>query len=220
MPFLEQVRKYGLYIAMVAALIGAIGDVLLLYHPDGNYEAGDYLFLADIAPNKLLLGAYLGILFIPFVAFGLFVVYEKLKPAIYKNTWIFVLAIFFTLFPGIAYHATCAYTGIYLRMALDLPPEQSAYLLENFDFLKLLFEPLGLLLGLGFAVLSVLYTYLVLKKDTSIPRWKAYFNPAIFYLCFLAIYIFFPLLGNILVPAAFNLSLFLFFGLIAYEKKK
>lgn len=205
---------------MFGALLGAVGDVLLLYSPEGNYEAGDYLFLADIHPHRLLIGAYLGILFIPLEAFGLAVIYEKLKPAIEHKAWLFTIAIFFTLFPGIAYHATCAYTGIYLSIAQDLPADQSAYLFEQFNFIKLLFEPLGAFLAIGFFILSFLYSYLVLKKETKLEKWKAYFNPGLVYLLFILIYICFPILGNILAPAGFNLSMLIFFLIIAYEKKK
>ncbi|MEX0811630.1 MAG: DUF6796 family protein [Chitinophagales bacterium] len=220
MGFQNQVGKYGLYIAMFGALLGGIGDVLLLYHPDGNYEAGDYLFLADIPPHRLLIGAYLGILFIPFQVFGLAVLYQKLKPAIEGKSWLFFFAIILTLFPGIAYHATCAFTGMYLRIAQDLPADQSDYMFQQFDFIKLLFEPLGAFLALGFFVLSFLYSFLIWKRETQLEKWKAWFNPALIYTFCIVVYLVFPLIGNVLAPAGFNLSLFLFFAIIAYERKK
>jgi len=197
-------------LALIAALAGALADVLLLYHPAGGYTSGDYAFLSDIPWPRLVAGHYIGLLAIPLELCGFWLIYEGLKPAGRKPAiWLLAL-VAYLFFPGVAYHATVAFTAIWLQTGEALDPAAAALLQEGMPLLIQLFEPLGLLFSIGFLAVSILFAWLVLARRTAFPRWLGICNPGVFYLSIMAVYWFYPPLGNLLLPAGFNLSIFLF----------
>lgn len=200
-----------LQIAMGAALLGALADVLLLYNPQGGYEAGNYLFLQDIGSQRLLWGHYIGILIIPLEALGLWFIYEGIKPA-GKNIGLAVLVIgVYVIFPGVAYHTTVIFTAHFLKLKQELPEESSAHLQELIPLWKSFSEPLAAVLFTGFAVASLLLVWVLVQKRTDFAKWLAWWNPLTFYAVFLILYLVLPAVGTLLVPAGFNLAFFLFF---------
>lgn len=200
-------------IAIVAALLGAVADVLLLYSPNGGYETGDYQFLLYITTERIIIGHYIGLFFIPLAMLGLFQVYRSLKPAGGAWPWIIVLGALFIGYPGVAYHGMVAF--IHTLVSQGTADEA---LLEH---MRLLSEPVGGVLALGGGIVSVLFLYIVLKKDTRYPKWMAFANPGVFYLIIALSYLLVPPVGNVLLPAAFNLSFMLFFACsLAAERKE
>ncbi len=197
-----------LFIAMAACLIGATADVLLLYSPNGGYEDQTYNFLRTISPSRLLWGHFLGVLFIPLELLGLFHIYRGLQPA--GTKWVFPLLIItiFTIFPGVAYHATCAFTATLLQMQAQGGEEVQTLVVQQLSFLKSLFEPLGGFLAIGMIVLSLLFGHIVFWKETYFKRWVAFAMPLTFYIIFGLFYLLWPSIGNVLIPAGFNLAFF------------
>lgn len=214
----DNTTKLLLYIAMLAALIGATADVLLLYNPAGGYEDQTYLFMLDISPDRLMWGHYLGIFFIPLELLGLFHVYKALKPA--NSKWLYVLFFFsiYSVFPGVVYHGTCAMTATVMKMNAVTP--LPAFEEVIWSYWKNLFEPLGLMLALGLLAISILLAYIILKKETNYNKWMAFCSPLTFYLIFLLFYLAIPSIGNFLIPAGFNLAFFFFFACSLWAVKK
>jgi len=201
--------KVGCVIAIIASLAGAAADILLLYHPAGGYEKSNYDFLVHISDTRLLAGSYLGILAIPLEILGLFHIYRALEPAgkIYAGAIVFLSV--YIIFPGVAYHATVAFTATLVKLQPALTEELFA---EKFSFIKTLFEPLGAILFIGFAAVSLMFSYLVAFRQTHFKIWMALCNPLAFYMVFVALYLFVPVVGNFLIPAGFNLAFFFFFA--------
>lgn len=191
-------------LAIAAALLGAVADVLLLYSPNGGYETGDYAFLADIDTTRIVLGHYLGIFFIPLEMLGLFHVYRCIRPAGPKLAWAVVLGALFIGYPGVAYHGMVAF--IHTLVANGLANEA---LLEH---MRLLSEPAGGALAVGGGVVAALFLYTVLKRETRYAKWMAYTNPGTFYVLFAISYLVLPVVGNVLLPAGFNLAFACFFA--------
>ncbi len=199
-------------IAIAAAFMGAVADVLLLYSPNGGYETGDYQFLKDIDTNRIVVGHYLGLLFIPLEMLGLFHIYRCLKPAGGWLPWAVVVGALFIGYPGVAYHGMVAFIHTLVNQGTA-----DAALSEH---LRLLSEPVGGALAVGGGVVAVLFAYTVLKKPTLYPRWMAFANPGTFYIVFALSYLIVPPVGNVLLPAAFNLSFMLFFACSLVAERK
>ena len=207
--------RIATYIALSAALLGAIADVLLLYNPAGGYENNDYLFLLDIEPNRILLGHYLGIFFIPLEMMGLFQVYRALKPAGKSLSWAVVISALYLGFPGVVYHGSVGYVGAMLRSVQENP-----ILADEWLYTRLLVDPLAAILPVGFVVMTVILIYTILKKPTNYKRWMAWCTPLSFYVLFLVSYLMIPPLGALLIPAGFNLAFFFFFLFSLKAEKK
>lgn len=210
--------RVATYIALAAALLGAVADVLLLYNPNGGYEMDDYRFMLDLAPTRILIGHFLGIVFIPLEMLGLFQVYRALKPAGEGWAWAIVVSALYLGFPGVVYHGTVASTSSVLRLM-----EQAPELVKpEWDFIRLQVDPLAAALPIGFVIMTIILTYVILKKPTLYPKWMAWCNPLTFYALFLICYLIIPPLGSLLIPAGFNLAFFFFFlfSLIAEGKNR
>jgi ABC-type Fe3+-siderophore transport system permease subunit len=199
-------------IAIAAALLGAIADVLLLYSPNGGYEVGDYAFLKDISTNRIVVGHYLGIFFIPLEMLGLFHIYRCLSPAGGWQPWAVVIGALFVGYPGVAYHGMVAFIHTLVNQGTT-----DAALIEH---LRLLSEPVGGALAVGGLAVAGLFAYIVLKKNTFYPKWMAWCNPGTFYILFALSYLVIPPVGNVLLPAAFNLSFLLFFSCSLLAERK
>lgn len=200
--------KIASIIALIASLVGALADVLLLYNPAGGYETGDYHFLMDIPETRLLVGSYLGVFFIPLEILGLWHVYRALEPAGKKLVYPMIFMAVYAIFPGVVYHGTIGFTATFLKLSPLMSPE---LLNTNMDFLKALFEPLGATLFVLFTIASLLFVYIVTTKETHYCKWMAIANPFGIYMVFVLLYLSVPTIGNLLIPAGFNLAFFFFF---------
>lgn len=192
------------FVAVLGACIGMVGDYCLLYSPGGGYMDGDYAFLRDIPNSRLIWGHYLGILAIPLEAAGLYIVWLALQPMGRKIALGSVLAGLYIMFCGVAYHG-----GVYpLADAVRMGGGQmEAYRPFN--------EPLGLAFAVAFFVLVAVFTVAIARGKTALPSWMAACSPLVGYGIVMAFYFAFPIVGNLLAPLGFNLSMAIFFGVAA-----
>lgn len=200
-----------LWIAMGAALSGALADVLLLYHPEGGYGAGNYLFLQEIASQRLLWGHYIGIFAIPLEGLGLWFIYEGIKPAGKAIALGVLLFGLYILFPGVVFHATLIFTAHMLKLQQQLPEDSLTHIQDIMPLWLSFSEPLAIVLFAGFVIASLLLAWIITTKPTDFAKWLALCNPLTFYSVFVILYFLFPAVGTLLVPAGFNLAFFLFF---------
>ncbi|MDX2001481.1 MAG: DUF6796 family protein [Chitinophagales bacterium] len=203
-------------LAIVAAFIGAVADVLLLYNPEGGYENGDYFFLTQISNFRLLAGHYIGIFFIPLAMMGLLHVYHCLKPAGVTLAAGICMATLYLGYPGVVFHGTVAFTANFLKLMINGDTNINSLM----PYIRMLSDPLAIFMPLAFMTVSGLFVYTVIRRQTRYKRWMLFCNPLTFYSIFLVSYIVVPPVGEILLPAGFNLSFGLFFLCsLAAEKK-
>jgi hypothetical protein len=196
------------FVAVLGACVGMVGDYCLLYTPGGGYMDGDYAFMRDIPNARLIWGHYLGILAIPLEAAGLFIVWVSLQPMGKKAALGSVLAGLYILFCGVAYHG-----GVYpLADAVRMGGGQ----MEAFRPFN---EPLGLAFAAAFFILVAIYTVVIVRGKTALPRGMAALSPIVSYTLVMAMYKGWPLVGNFLAPMGFNLSMAIFFGAAAFHGK-
>jgi hypothetical protein len=183
-------------IAILAAFLGVLADILLLHEPTAVYERMDYQFLATKPLSQILMGHYLGVLVIPFELLGLWAIVDKIRTNETIKVWLrFCLA--FILSAGIVYHGAIIFVAHILQKAPQIPVNE----------LTIYFEPLGTLLALVFLGLCVGLAILQKKDKIDLPKSLFWINPAFIYLLTVLIYIIYPPLGRYLVVAGFNLSI-------------
>lgn len=202
--------RIATYIALISAMLGAVADVLLLYNPAGGYELqGDlkYAFLLDLDANRVMIGHFLGIFFIPLEMLGLFQVHRALKPA-GAYAWAIVISALYLGFPGVVYHATVAFSKAFIDVKAANP---QLAMEESWNHVIMLSDPLAAVLPIGFIIMSALLIYTILKQPTKYPKWMAACTPLTFYVICILAYLVVPGIGNVLAPAGFNLSFMLFF---------
>lgn len=205
--------KYAALIGMAAALISCVADTLLLYNPAGGFLDAVPHYYETIPTGRFIWGHYLGIFFIPLELAGFLLVYKGLKPAgNVKAKAIYVLAMYAT-FPGVAYHATCAFMGHIMQGGGEA---------QYHDAFRALSDPLAVFFILGFLVLSVVFAVIVGRGKSLFPRWVAFCNPVSVYLVCLGLWFAVPVVGRLLLPAGFNLGIFVFLGvcLLTFKMKE
>lgn len=198
-------------IGILGAALGCIADVLLLYTPNGGYETGDYRFLLDISYIRLLFGHYLGILFIPLEVAGFWVIYQLMLPIQRQLANIIWYTAVYVAFLGVTYHATIGLVGTYLHHY-----DKAGNAQELLQELKWFYDPLAVILFIGFMIISGILFYVFYFKQNRWPKWMAFFNPFILYLLFGLLYLLWPAGGGVLLVAGFNLAILLNFILIFY----
>lgn len=187
-------------VGIIASALSVTSDLLLMYNPDGNFFDPTYSYLKDIPAERMMIGHFMGIFFIPLELIGLLIVYAGLKPAGKKVATSMLVIGAYLGFPGVAYHGTVSFIAYILRNPMA---DQEA----AFQWFKMLSDPLAGVFVTGFFVVSLIFAIPTLKGKTLFPKWVAIFNPLMIYLVLVILYFVFPALGNFLIPTGFNLAI-------------
>jgi hypothetical protein len=208
---ITKLLKYSGYTAIIAALLGAVSDVLLLYSPDGGFFNPDFQFLNDISFPRLLAGVFLGVFCIPFEILGSWQIYSVTKqnnPQLALITFMF--AIYFACI-GISVHVLYGVTGVGIHLHSHLPTDYAILVEAHFKQMMSFMQPLATVVLLLHILNTILFVILLRKTNAVFPSWLSYVNPVSIYILLASSYVWWPALGNILAPAAFNLSYGIFF---------
>ncbi len=200
-------NKYLLLISIIAALLGCIADVFILYSPNGGYETGNYLFLKDIDLFYAKIGHFLGIFCIPLELLGLIAIHRTLPQTIKNQGFIIAcLAVYITV-PGVAYHALVSMLTIAIQNNIN--PK----IIKQMIFL---IEPLGAVLFLGLIIMTILLVKIIWNANIY-PKYMIFFTPFSFYIYFILLYLFVPIIGNYTAVAGFNLSFACFYSIVYFK---
>lgn len=197
-----------LLVSIFACVLGCIADILLLYHPDGNYHLGDYQFFKGISKERMVPGYYLGILFIAFELLGFWIISKTIYPKENKKNRFFFGLVCYLFLLGIIYHAAVTFVGVFIKEVDDGLAIITAY--------QSLFRPLEVIMGSFLILVTFFIVSRILKGLTLLPKWIIFFNPALVYAFIILIYFIFPLIGNYLIVAGFNLSNAVFLSACTY----
>ncbi len=157
----------------------------------------DFMFLQDLPLSRMLIGQYLGVMFIPFTLLGYWWVSRALRPAGQKIPNVVFVFMVWIMFIGVAYHACIP---LLAKIMQGTNPQ------EDLAAVRLFIEPLGTILAVGFFSLTLYFSWLILKGKTYYQKWLMAFNPIFIYVLCILLYIFIPSIGNILLVTGFNLS--------------
>ena len=215
----RQVITVGV-VAIIGHAVGVVADLASGYAPMVQAELGSITSLAleNIAPllrakplDQVRAGHYLAILFIPLGLFGIWQVYQGLRPHQNRLALPFLLAGTFGLIYATFYHGTLGFIARALQaqeQALTAGERAQDITDQSVLFFNSLSEPLGTLLLLVDLIVVLLFVLNVWFKESYFPRWMIAVNPlTIQGLLTLAIWIAPHSLNQALWLTVFNLSL-------------
>ena len=215
----RQIITVGI-VAIVGHAVGVAADLASGYAPTVRADLGSITSLAleNIAPllrakplDEVRAGHYLAILFIPLGLFGIWQVYQGLRPRQNRLALPFFLAGTFGLIYATFYHGTLGFIARALQaqeQATGTVERAQDITQQSVHFFNSLSEPLGTLLLLVDLVVISLFVLNVWFKETGFPRWMVAVNPlTIQGLLALGIWVAPHPLNQVLWLTVFNLSL-------------
>lgn len=208
-------------LAMLGALVYAIGDVLMLavkanladypnLQPHAKLLSGTERMVA-LPWWRLMWGGLLGVFATPLLVIGLWTLYYGLAPAGEWAVWptVLLFGVGFILAPFV--HGSFIYLGEYVQALNRLSGEAQTVITQMFlRFRTLLMISYG---GVIVAILaaSLWFSASVWLGATRFPIWMAAVNPLSALLVWLAVRRVAPLLGDWLAGAGFSIAFFAFF---------
>jgi len=205
-----------LYIFGILGFIGAIGvglgEFLLHYSPNGiGYEGTNFEFFNQIPLNRLTLGHFIAVSFVPFYIAGYYHLYLVFKDKNPKTAMgIFTLGIIAFMIGGM-WISSRAQLGYLVHKISEFPTDLA--LQDLIEVYKNHVEILVKSLRVWIAAISILFVIPILKGKTIYPKWMAIFNPIAILLAILVIYTITPSVGFMIGPIAMNVVHFIVFGL-------
>ena len=209
-------------LAILGAMIYAIGDVLLLA---SKVNLDDYpnlirfqKLLSDaekmvvLPPNRMIWGALLGVFSTPLILTGYWQVYQGLSGANEALAITTILLFGSATVIGAFVHGTFYYMGEYVQ-ALNKVDEHSQVIIADMigrhrKVLIITYAPVLIFI----IIASILFSFLVATKETLFPVWMAVVNPVTATIAWLLIKRILPkLITDSLEGAGFNIAYFVFF---------
>ena len=210
-------------LALLGALLYAIGDVLLLaskVNPDEYPKLKPFAkLLSDsekmvvLSPNRMMLGALIGVFSTPLVLLGFWQVYQGLSGA---NAWagLATVGLFGTgSVIGAFVHGSFFYMGEYVHALNNVKDDSQDVIAKMIErhkkVLIITYAPLLIFI----VIASVLFSILVATGKTEFPLWMATVNPVTMTIVWM--------LGKRILPqfvrdwtegAGFNIAYFAFFA--------
>lgn len=186
MEELTALRITGL-LALLGALLYAIGDVLLLA---SKASLEDYPRLKPFAkllsdaekmvvlpPSRMIWGALLGVFATPLVLAGFWQVYQGLNGAAQSLTFLTALLFIIASVIGAFVHGTFYYMGEYVQALNKVEDGSQAVIADMIarhrKVLIITYGPILLLI----VIASILFSVLVASGKTAFPVWMAAVNP-------------------------------------------
>lgn len=211
--------KTAIWLAVVAAFFACVADISLLFHPTAGYLDGEFLFMKDISQVRLLVGHYLGLIFIPFYIFGFYFLYKIYEPVAPQLGRCLFWGASLLMFPGIAYHTFCSAVALKVKHHFVQYGHFDNWD-KNLEGARIFFEPMAAIFVLGFILFSGILFWSILKSKTRLPSSYAWYNPALIYLLCILTHLIYRPVGNFFLVAGFNFALFVFFLVIALHYNK
>lgn len=209
-------------LAILGAMIYAIGDVLLLA---SKVNLDDYpnlirfqKLLSDsekmvvLPPNRMIWGALLGVFSTPLILTGYWQVYQGLSGANEALAITTILLFGSATVIGAFVHGTFYYMGEYVQ-ALNKVDEHSQVIIADMigrhrKVLIITYAPVLIFI----IIASILFSFLVATNKTLFPVWMAAVNPITATIAWLLIKRILPkLITDSLEGAGFNIAYFIFF---------
>lgn len=210
-------------LALIGALLYAVGDVLLLA---SKARLDDYPRLKPFAkllsdaekmvalpPNRLIWGALLGVFATPLVMLGFWQVYQGLGGA--DASWaLAAMGLFGTASViGAFVHGTFYYMGEYIHALNDVQEGSQAVVAEMIGrhrkVLIVTYAPVIIFILLA----SIIFSVLVASGRTSFPTWMAAVNPVTMTIAWMLIKRILPqFVRDWTEGAGFNIAFMLFFA--------
>ena len=206
----KQLYLYGI-LGLIASIGVGLGEFLLHYSPNGlGYESSNFEFFVHIPLNRLTLGHFIAVSFVPFYIAGyyhLFLVFKDNNPFVAKA--IFALGTIAFIIGGM-WISSRAQLGYLVHKISDNPTNLALYSLV--EIYKTHAEILVKSLRIWILFLSILFVLPIVKGKTLYPKWVALLNPLLLLILVLITYSVIPKIGYSIGPIAMNIVHFILFS--------
>lgn len=177
--------------------------------------------MADFPQWRIIIGAFLGIIAIPFQIAGLTTIYYGLKPAGRTKALLTVLTLAHTLMMAVAFHTSYAFiaSGWNLYYELGVGDIIAEKMINRFGYYWMI---IIIIMAVELILISVYYVSLILRGKTLYPKWMALFNPPCVLLYIYPLLLIAPKpIGGFIAPAFLNLAtlIFLILSTVTVYKK-
>lgn len=199
-------------IGIASVLITIISDFILIGKPSSAYEflLSGTESMWDISTQRITVGAFVGVVVLPFQLLGLVPVYYALKSSGKVLPVLTVITYGHALLMGVAFHIAYAFIGSGWK--LNRRPDATQITIELMQQYHLYWTIIMVIITLEIMFCSVIYSVVVSKGKTLYPRWVAIFNPASMAAFTLPFVFLLPYpIGGYIAPACLNISTLLFF---------
>lgn len=199
-------------LGMTSVVITIISDFILIGKPNSAFS---FLKLGtesmwDISAARIAVGAFIGVVILPFQLLGLVPVYFALRPAGKVLPVMAVIVNAHTLLMGVAFHISYAYIGSGWILHHQTEADSiTSGLVDRFDLYWMI---LAVIMFLELLFSSIIFMVVVLKGKSLFPRWMAIFNPiGVVVMTFPFVFILPYPIGGYIAPAYLNISTMIFF---------
>lgn len=209
-------------VALLGALLYAIGDVLLLASRVNIDDfprlkpfaklLSDSEKMVTLSPNRMIWGALLGVFATPLVMAGFWQVYQGLGGAD-ASVVLAVVGLFGSAsIIGAFVHGTFYYMGEYIQALNKVSEESQAVLVQMVErhkkVLLIAYAPVLIFI----IIASITFSLLVASGKTAFPIWMAWINPLTMTIAWLAVKRILPqFVRNATEGAGFNIAYMAFF---------
>lgn len=200
-------------IGITGVLLTIISDFILIGRPSSAnafFKLGTES-LADLSQWRITVGAFLGIIVIPFQIAGLTTIYYGLKSAGKTKAIITVLTIAHTLMMAVAFHTSYAFiaSGWNLYYELGSRDIVAEKMMNRFGYY---WKIIIIIMAVELIFISAYFVFLILRGNTLYPKWMALFSPICLLLYMYPVVLIAPKpVGGFIAPAFLNLATLVFF---------
>lgn len=198
-----------IYLGIIVAIICAVSDILLLYHPALLSTYHNYRFLFEINGINNTIGWLLGMLFLPALYIGYSgvkeIADESSKKILNNINWVVVFLIASGCVVHSAYH--------FLPLMHLTNPVIDEIEIRSIKLIEIIFVSFYLMF-------CILITFHSFKSKNRILYKNRFFNPLVWILISTIIFMISPKFGGYLIVSAFNLSIGFYFAGVVLQRNK
>lgn len=209
-----QITRLLGYAGILASILVGTGEYLLHYSPHIFDKGSEFSFFSYVDTNNLFIGHFFAIAGIPFYFLGYIHIYKMLKSGnifLAQATLILGFIAFTVGGVWIGSRSTIG-TIVHLKDHFDI---------ETYDMLILFYkshlEILVQVLRIVVLLLSVSFSFTILKGETLYNRWMSVTNPIVILILLVIIGKLIPTLGQHILPILMNVTHFILFSLSLYQ---
>jgi hypothetical protein len=212
---MQLIKTLG-YLGLLGAILVGVGEFYLHYSPQVMSAGEEFYFFQFVSISHLKLGHFLAVIGLPLYFAGYLHIYKMLKSGnkLFART---VLALGFIAFAvGGIWIGSRGFMGSLVHLQNEMPQETYQKLIANYDsFLEVLVQVLRVVI----ALLSIAFSWTILKGGTFYTKSMAIFNPILILIFFVILGIAIPQIGKYFLPILMNITHFVIFSISLYQLK-
>lgn len=209
-------RNLG-YLGLLGAILVGIGEFYLHYSTNVLTAKGEFNFFEWVPLENLKVGHFIAITGIPFYFAGYLHIYRMLKTG-NETLARTVLGLGFIAFTvGAIWIGSRGFLGSLVHLKSEIPSQVYSKIITNYNsFLEILVQVLRVVI----ALLSIAFSWAILKGGTLYQKYMAFFNPISVLILLVIIGMAFPLVGKYILPILMNITHIVIFSLSLYQLNK